>query len=283
MNIAITGASGFIGRRLTERLGRDGYKVTPLSLRGGLAPQALDGCEAVVNLAGESVGQRWTRGARERIRASRIAGTHSLVEAMRNMRGRAPQVLISASAVGYYGSRGDEILTEDAPPAEDFLATICADWEREACAALDLGTRVACLRIGVVLGPGGGALHSMLLPFKLGLGGPIGGGRQWMSWIHIDDLTSLIVFLLKESTVRGAFNAVSPHPVTNAQFTRALGQTLHRPAFLPVPAFALKMLLGKMSSVILNSQRAIPEAARRAGFTFSYPDLNGALAQILPG
>jgi hypothetical protein len=197
------------------------------------------------------------------------------------MRGQAPQVLVSASAVGYYGSRGDEILTESSPPAQDFLGRVTAAWEKEARAALDLGVRVACLRIGVVLGPGGGALEKMLLPFRLGLGGPIGGGKQWMSWIHIDDLTALISFLLKESTVRGAFNGASPHPVTNAEFTRALAHTLRRPAFLPVPALALKLMLGEMSQVILASQRAIPEAALRAGFTFQYPDIFGALAKSL--
>jgi uncharacterized protein (TIGR01777 family) len=280
MIVAVTGASGFIGRPLTERLQREGHQVRPISLRDGVRAEQLAGCAAVVNLAGEPVAQRWTVAARERIRSSRIDGTRALVEAMR---GHAPQVLISSSAVGYYGSRGDEILTENSGAAQDFLGQICVEWEREAQAALGLGVRVACLRTGVVLGPGGGALQQMLLPFRLGLGGPVGGGKQWMSWIHIDDLTALISFLLKESTVRGAFNAVSPHPVTNREFTRALGRTLRRPAFLPVPAAALKLMLGQMSQVVLASQRVIPEAASRAGFTFDYPDIFGALAKILPG
>lgn len=279
MHVAITGASGFIGRRLTERLQRDGHSVCPVSLRQGVNPDQLAGCAAVVHLAGEPITQRWTAAARARIRTSRIESTRALVRAMA---GSAPQVLVSASAIGYYGSREDEILTENSPPAHDFLGQICVEWEREASAALDLGVRVACLRIGVVLGPGGGALEKMLLPFRLGLGGRLGGGRQWMSWIHVDDLAALVSFLLKESTVRGAFNAVSPHPVTNAEFTRALARTLRRPAIFPVPAAALKLLLGEMSQVVLASQRVIPEAALRAGFTFDYPDIFGALAKILP-
>jgi uncharacterized protein len=279
MIIAVTGASGFVGRSLTKRLHREGHQVRPVSLRNGIAADQLTGCGAVVNLAGEPVAQRWSTAARERIRSSRVESTRGLVEAMR---GHAPQVLISESAIGYYGSRGDEILTETSAPAQDFLGQLSAAWEREASAALDLGVRVCCLRIGVVLGPGGGALEKMLLPFRLGLGGRLGGGAQWMSWIHIDDLTALIAFLLNESTVRGAFNAVSPHPVTNSEFTRALARTLRRPAILPVPAIALKLLLGEMSQVILASQRVIPEAALRAGFIFDYPDIFGALAKILP-
>jgi uncharacterized protein (TIGR01777 family) len=282
MNVAITGASGFVGRRLSERLKREGHTVRAISIRAGVDPQkladSLAGCDGIVNLAGESVSQRWTAAARERIRSSRIDGTRALVNAMRT---QPPQVLVSASATGYYGSRGDEILTESSPPGHDFLGDISAAWEREADAALALGTRVARLRIGVVLGPGGGALQKMLLPFRLGLGGPMGGGRQWMSWIHLDDLTSMIAFLLQESTVRGPFNAVSPHAVTNREFARALGHTLRRPAILPLPAFALKLMLGQMSEVVLASQRVIPEAAVRAGFTFDYPDIFGALAKIL--
>jgi hypothetical protein len=280
MNVAVTGASGFIGRKLAERLARAGHQSRSVSVRSGVQPDQLAGCRAVVNLAGEPIAQRWTHAARERIRTSRIEGTRALVAALR---GDPPQVLISASAVGFYGSRGDETLTEVSPPGDDFLASVTVDWEREAQAALALGVRVCCLRFGVVLGPEGGALQKMLPPFRLGLGGPVGGGGQWMSWIHIDDLTELICFLLKESTVRGAFNAVSPYPVTNAQFTRALGQTLRRPAFLPVPAFALKLALGEMSQVLLASQRVMPDATLRAGFTFQYPDIFGALAKILPG
>lgn len=273
--VAITGASGFIGQTLAKRLQRQNMTTRSISLRGQLAPNALEGCDAVVNLAGEPIFQRWTADARARIRESRVEGTRKLVNAMRTQR---PQVLVSASAVGYYGSRGDTILTEAAPASADFLGQVASAWEKEAVVAEDLGVRVARIRIGMVLGPNGGALKTMLLPFKLGLGGPIAGGQQWMSWIHVDDLCSLILFLLKESTVRGAFNAVSPEPVTNAKFTKALAEAVHRPAFIPVPAFAIKALFGEMSEIVLASQRAVPDAAIRQGFTFDYHDIYGALA-----
>jgi len=199
------------------------------------------------------------------------------------MRGNPPQVLISASAVGYYGSRGDEILIESAPPADDFLGRVAAGWEEEAQAAEPLGVRVARVRIGMVLGKNGGALARMLPPFRMGIGGRLGNGRQWMSWIHIDDLIALIAFLMKESTVRGVFNATSPYPVTNREFTRALAEAVHRPAILPVPAFALRFVFGEMASVLLASQRAVPDAAQRAGFVFENPDIFAALAQIVQG
>lgn len=197
------------------------------------------------------------------------------------MRPQPPQVLVSASAVGFYGSRGDEVITEATPPAEDFLGKVAVDWEGEAGEAESFGVRGVRLRLGVVLGPGGGALARMLLPFKLGLGGPIAGGKQWMSWIHLDDLVSLVEFMLKESTVRGAFNATSPYPVTNAEFTKALGQALHRPAFMPVPSFALRLMYGEMAETVLASQRVIPDAAVRAGFTFNFPDVFAALERIV--
>jgi len=278
MTVGLTGASGFIGKALTERLHKAGHQVRPIYLRTALAPDALAGCDAVVHLAGEPVAQRWTDEARARIMSSRVEGTRALVNAMQI---HQPQVLVSASAVGYYGSRGDAVLTEAEPPADDFLGNVAAAWEREAMEAESLGVRVARIRIGMVLGPNGGALQKMLLPFKLGLGGPIGGGQQWMSWIHLADLTALIQFLLGESTVRGVFNAVSPHPVTNEEFTRALGEAVHRPAFIPVPAFAVKLLVGDMAELILASQRAIPQAAERAGFTFRHPDVFGALTNVL--
>jgi len=278
MNIALTGASGFIGCQLTRRLTAAGHEVRPVSLRGTLSPSALAGVNAVVHLAGEPVAQRWTAAARDKIVRSRVDGTRALVAAMR---AQPPQVLISASAVGYYGSRGDQILTESEPPADDFLGRVAAAWEEEARAAEPLGVRVARLRIGVVLGSGGGALARMLLPFRLGVGGRLGSGTQWMSWIHIDDLIALIAFLMKESTVRGVFNATSPFPVTNREFTQALAEAVHRPAILPVPAFALKLMFGEMSQVLLASQRAIPDAAQRAGFLFQHPDIFAALAQIV--
>jgi uncharacterized protein len=277
MIIGLTGASGFVGRAVAERLRKSGHQVRPLSVRTPLAADALAGIDAVVHLAGEPVAQRWTADARQRILTSRVEGTRALVNAMR---ARPVQTLISASAVGYYGSRGDAVLTESEPAAADFLGQVAHGWEREALEAEPLGVRVTRIRIGMVLGPGGGALQKMLLPFKLGLGGPIGGGQQWMSWIHLEDLLSLIQFLLRESTVRGVFNAVSPFPVTNAEFTRALGEAVHRPAFIPVPGFAVKLLMGDVAELVLGSQRVIPDAAVRAGFTFDHPDVFGALAQI---
>ena len=277
MNVAITGASGFIGRAVAEHLRKFGHLVRAVSLRATIEPRSLENVNAVVHLAGEPVAQRWTAAARERIMRSRVEGTRALVAAMRE---HPPQVLISASAVGYYGSRGDEILTESAPAADDFLGRVALVWETEAQAAEPLGVRVARIRIGVVLGHGG-ALARMLAPFRFGLGGRLGDGYQWMSWIHIDDLVELIAFLIKESTVRGVFNATSPFPVTNREFTRALAEAVHRPAILPVPAFALRLIFGEMAQVLLASQRAIPDAAQRAGFVFENPDIFAALAQIV--
>jgi hypothetical protein len=278
MIVAITGASGFIGRRTAAHLQAQGHEVRPLSLRAAIPASALSGCQAVVHLAGEPIAQRWTAEARKRILESRVDGTRSLVGAMGP---RPPQVLVSASAVGYYGSRGDEILTESSPPGSGFSAEVATAWEREAQAAEALGVRVVRLRIGMVLGPGGGALKKMVLPFRLGLGGPIAGGRHWVSWIHLDDLVALVAFMLKESTMRGAFNATSPHPVTNAEFTRALARAVNMPAMFPIPAFALKLLFGGMSELVLASQRVLPEATLRTGFTFRYPDVFSALQQIL--
>jgi len=277
MNVAITGATGFIGRAVADRLRGSGHNVRAVSLRGAIPPDALAGTNAVIHLAGEPVAQRWTRAARDRILRSRVEGTRVLLAAMR---AQPPQVLISASAVGYYGSRGDEVLVESAPPADDFLGRVAVAWEEEAQAAEPLGVRVARLRIGMVLGPRGGALARMLPPFRLGVGGRLGGGKQWMSWIHIDDLIALIAFLMKESTVRGVFNATSPFPVTNREFTRALAEAVHRPAILPVPAWALRLMFGDMSQVLLASQRALPDAAQRAGFIFQHPDIFAALAQL---
>jgi uncharacterized protein len=278
MNIAVTGASGFIGRRACEFLQRRGHTTRPISLRSVPSPDSLKGCDAIVHLAGEPVAQRWTAAAKQRILDSRVEGTRSLLTAMRE---HPPNVLVSASAVGYYGSRGDEILTEQSPPASDFLGQVTAAWEHEALEAEKLGTRVVRLRIGVVLGPGGGALQKMLLPFRMCVGGRLGSGAQWMSWIHLEDLVAMILFALRESTLRGVLNATSPHPVTNATFTRALAHALDRPAVIPMPALALRLLFGEMSQVLLGSQRVIPEATLLAGFEFRYPEIAAALIQIL--
>jgi uncharacterized protein (TIGR01777 family) len=233
-----------------------------------------------VNLAGEPVVQRWTAAARERILNSRIQGTRSLVATLRK---HPPTVLVSASAVGYYGSRGDEILTEDSPAAPDFLGQVAVEWEQAARAAEEFGVRVVTPRIGVVLGRGGGALAQMLPPFRLGVGGRLGTGKQWMPWIALDDLVSLIEFAIEEAALTGPVNAVAPNPVTNAAFTRELAAALHRPAIFPVPAFALELLFGEMSQILLGSQRVIPQAALRAGFQFHFADLGQALRHAVTG
>ncbi len=281
MQVAITGASGFIGKSLRARLLASGHEARAISLRSKLAPDAFAGCDAVINLAGEPVAQRWTAAAKKRITDSRVDGTREVVRAIAALE-QKPATLISASAIGFYGDRGHEILTEDSPPASDFLAQVTVAWEREAREAEKLGVRVFTPRIGVVLGRDGGALKQMLLPFKLGVGGRIGSGKQWMSWIHLDDLISLVLFALENPKVAGPVNATAPNPVTNAEFTRELARALHRPAIFPVPAIALKLMFGQMAEVLLGGQRVLPEAAQRAGFQFRYPALGPALSDLFP-
>jgi uncharacterized protein (TIGR01777 family) len=230
-----------------------------------------------VHLAGEPVSQRWTKAARERIRSSRVEGTGRLVEALR---ADPPRVLVSASAVGYYGSRGDEVLTEASHPADDFLGEVCREWEHEARKAEEFGVRVVSLRNGVVLGKGG-ALGKMLPPFKLGLGGKMGDGKQWMAWIHVADVIGLIEFAISSAQLTGPVNATAPNPVTNAEFTRKLAAALHRPAIFPIPKFALHLLFGDMARIVYASQRVIPEAALEAGYEFRFPALNSALLDLL--
>jgi uncharacterized protein len=280
MTVAITGASGFIGRRLGERLRAEGHTVRGVSLRSAPPPSSFQDCDAVVHLAGEPVAQRWTASARQRIADSRILGTRAVVEALTKLE-RKPKVLVSASAVGYYGSRADEILIEASAPATDFLGQVATAWEAEARRAEALGIRVVTPRIGVVLGRGGGALAQMLLPFKLGVGGRLGSGKQWMSWIHLEDLCAMISYAIRNENIAGPVNAVAPAPVTNADFTRALGRALRRPTIFPVPAIALKLLFGEMSTVLLDGQRVIPQVAQDAGFQFQYPDLESALGDAV--
>lgn len=277
MNVAIAGASGMIGKRLRQRLVESGH--VPSAIPRGAA---LPTCDAIVNLAGEPIAQRWTEAVKKRIYDSRVEGTRRLISAI-SMQAQRPSVLVCASAVGIYGSRGDEILTEKSAPGSGFLPHVVVDWEASARTAEALGIRVISLRFGVVLGHGG-ALAKLLTPFRLGAGGRLGSGRQWMSWIHIDDVVSLILLALENATgapLQGAVNATSPQPVTNAEFTRILAAALHRPAFFPVPAFALKLAFGEMSQALLDSQRALPAAAQAAGFHFQYPDLPAAVENIL--
>ena len=274
VNVAITGASGLIGKALRERLASNGHTAVAIA-RGALPGE----CDAVVHLAGEPVAQRWTEEAKKRIHDSRVDGTRQLVNAL-SAQSKRPRVLVCASAVGYYGSRGDQILTEASSAGSDFLARVVLDWEEASQTAESLGIRVVRLRFGAVLGPGG-ALAKLLPLFRFGLGGKLGSGRQWMAWIHIADAVNLILFALDYGAIRGAINATAPHPVTNEEFTNRLAIALHRPAIFPVPAFALKLALGEMSEMLLASQRVLPTVAKSAGFRFQYPDLHGALEDLL--
>src|SRR5215207_89167 len=299
MRVTITGATGRIGTRLVAALRQRGDDVTVLSrepdrARSALgvearawrpesapAPaEALAGRDAVLHLAGEDVAQRWSAEAKRRLLNSRELGTRNLVEGLRAADPR-PAVLVSASAVGYYGPRGDEPVTEDAAPGDDFLARVCAAWEREAAAAEQLGVRVARVRTGVVLDRGGGALAKMLPFFRLGIGGPVAGGRQYMPWIHVDDLIGIYVAALDGEGWSGAVNATAPAPATNAEFAKALGRALRRPALAPVPAFEIRALYGEMATIVVTGQRAVPERTQALGYRFAHPELDGALRSAL--
>lgn len=297
MIIVVTGASGFIGRRLLKNFITAGYEIRVLSrhagtnlppgiklfawdpLQGPPPEESLHDAGVVVHLAGEPVAQRWSDSVKQLIRDSRIVGTRNLVAGLKAMK-RPPDALISSSAVGYYGSRGDEVLKESAGPSDTWLSEVCVEWEREAEAASGLGVRVVPVRTGLVLDPRGGALQQMLPPFRMGVAGKLGSGKQWMSWIHLADLASLFQFAV-ETPVRGPMNGVAPYPVTNADFTQELAKVLHRPALISVPMAALKLLYGEMAEVLLSSQRAIPAAAEAAGFRFRFPQLGPALANLL--
>jgi uncharacterized protein (TIGR01777 family) len=274
VNVAITGASGMIGTGLQRWLLEAGHTAHAIP-----RDSAVPACDALVNLSGEPIAQRWTAAAKKRIYDSRVEGTRRLVHTL-SAQSQRPRVLVCASAVGFYGSRGDEILTENSSPGSGFIPHVVLDWEESAQTAEALGIRVISLRFGVVLGRGG-ALAKLLPLFRLGAGGRLGSGRQWMSWIHIDDAVSLILLAIENAALRGAFNATAPHPVTNDEFTRRLAAALHRPAIFPAPAFALKLVLGEMSEVLLDSQRVLPVAALAAGFHFQYPELSAAFENIL--
>lgn len=293
MRVLITGASGFIGRRVVTALREAGHEVVPLirkisahggpgwdPSRGVVDDAALEGIEAVVHLAGEPVAGRWTRQKTVAIRESRVRGTRVLVDAI----GRSqvpPGLLVCASAVGYYGDRGEEPLPESAASGSGFLAEVCRQWENEAERASSFGLRVVRLRLGLVLGPGGGVLGAMVPLFAKGLGGPMGSGRQWWPWVHIDDVAALTLYALEAPSLCGAVNVTSPEPARQRDFARALGRVLARPAILPAPSAALRLALGGFSSELLASRRAVPEAALRAGFAFSHPDLDRALTGVL--
>jgi uncharacterized protein (TIGR01777 family) len=249
--------------------------------RSGI-PALLSGVDAVVHLAGAGVADhRWTSKRKRQIRESRVAGSRALVTSMSELpREQRPKAFVGASAIGYYGDCGEETLTEQSPPGQDFLAEVCRAWEHENFMDPSLGVRTAVVRIGIVLGTSGGALQKMQAPFRLGLGGRLGRGKQWMSWIHIDDIVGLLAFAVENPDVRGPVNGVAPQPVTNATFTSTLARSMHRPAFLPVPAIALRAVMGEMSSMLLASQRVVSRAASDLGFTYRFPNLAGALDDL---
>jgi uncharacterized protein len=297
LHIAVTGGSGLIGTALIQQLRRGRHRITQLVRRraglgevswdpasGRLDPVALEGVDAVVHLAGENVGVRWTAARKRRIRESRVSGTRLLSQTIARLR-RPPRVLISASAVGIYGDRGDETLTERSTlgdPRSDFLASVSQEWEAAADSALAAGIRVTHPRFGVVLSPDGGALRKMLLPFRLGLGGRVGSGTQWLSWISIDDAVGAIHHALETESLRGPLNATAPNPVTNRDFTRTLGRVLRRPTPFTVPAAALRLALGEMADeTLLASARALPAKLLQSGYPFRHPDLEGALRHVL--
>lgn len=306
MRIFVTGATGLVGRRIVRRLYERGDQVVLLTRRAHYAGQlfgnnaavvegdpmqpgdwtnALADCGAVIHLAGENVfARRWNAEFKKLLYDSRILSTQHIVEALRRRPLRADgqaKVLVNASAIGYYGPHSDEELTEDSDPGSDFLAQLCVDWERAARAAESAGVRVAWVRVGVVLDKEGGALAKMLTPFRFGGGGPIAGGRQWMSWIHSADLVSLFLFAVDNPQASGAFNGTAPNPVTNREFSKALGRVLHRPSFVPTPALALRIALGEVANLIATGQRVLPKRALQLGHSFQYPTLDAALVQIL--
>jgi uncharacterized protein (TIGR01777 family) len=278
MKVAVTGASGLIGSALVESLKAAGHEVTRVP-RGQF--DVAEGRDAVVHLAGENIAGRWTAQKKQRIRDSRVEGTRRLCEALVKMSAR-PKVLVCASAIGYYGDRGDEVLTEESAPGSGFLAEVCRDWEAATRPASQKGVRVVNLRFAVVLSAKGGALAKMLFPFKLGLGGIVGSGRQWWSWVAVDDVVGAIAQALTTEQLSGPVNVASPQPVTNREFTKTLGKVLGRPTIFPMPAFAARLAFGEMAdAALLASARVQPAKLAASGYRFRYPDLAHALRHVL--
>lgn len=300
MKIIVSGSSGFVGAALIDSLRPDGHSIARL-VRSGSASTAdasskmvrwepptgsidlagMEGADAVVHLAGASVaGGRWTAARKEVLRRSRVDATRHLVAGLAQLR-QKPRVFVSASAIGYYGNRGDEVLTETSAPGNDFLAQLCRDWEAEAAKAEQKGIRTVMLRFGIILGSHGGALQQMLRPFRLGVGGRLGSGRQWMSWITLADVVAVILYAIEKDLLRGPVNTVAPNATTNAEFTSVLAAVLHRPALIPAPRFALKVALGEMADGLLASQRVTPAKLAAQNYAFRHPQLKEALASIL--
>jgi uncharacterized protein (TIGR01777 family) len=298
MKILISGSTGLVASALIPILQSKNHEIYKLvrkignqtneilwDAEKGFSEQnerKLNGFDAVINLAGDNVAsERWTPEKKRRIRNSRVLGTRHLVEALRKQQSK-PKIFISASAIGFYGNRGDEILTEDSQKGEGFFPEVCTEWEAEALKAKDFGARVVLLRIGIVLAKEGGALKKMLLPFQLGLGGVVGSGKQWMSWIALEDLVRIIVFVLENNSVEDAINCTAPNPVTNYEFTKTLGKVLSRPTILPIPSLAIKFLFGEMGeTLLLEGNRVLPKRLQDLGFEFHFSNLEDALRGIL--
>jgi hypothetical protein len=304
MKIAITGATGFVGSRLVEKLSKQGESVIVLTRsvdrarrlfpnsafpnleiiscnlkQPGEWQQAIAGCDGVVNLAGEPIAERWTKEHKQEIIASRQLGTRNLVEAIKQANPK-PSVLINASAIGYYGSSETASFDEKSEPGKNFLAEVCKIWETEAQKAKEAGIRLVIVRIGIVLG-NGGALGKMIGPFKMFAGGPIGSGRQWFSWIHREDLVNLIIEAIKRQDLEGTFNATAPNPVKMTELCQTLGEEMHRPSWLPVPDFVLELMLGDAAKVVLEGQQVLPKQTQAIGFQYQYPTIKSALAEIV--
>jgi uncharacterized protein (TIGR01777 family) len=302
MKVLVTGATGFVGQRVVKHLLGKGDEVVVLTrniAKGALylgseckyfqwgdtstlpPEEAFTGVDAVINLMGEGIAdKRWSEDQKKKIYDSRIGATAQLVERIKSLPKR-PSVFVSASAIGIYGNRGDEELTESASLADDYLAKVCKDWEAEALKAKSLGLRVVIIRTGVVIGKGGGALKKMLPIFKLGGGGPVGSGKQFMSWIHVEDISSMYVEAVRNTSIEGILNGTSPYPATSKEFASQLGKSLHRPAFAPAPAFALKLVFGEMSQVLLDGQKVLPTKFKEHKFRFRYPTLEMALSESI--